>query len=171
MIYTEKVFTDDWAKKLPTNNHRKEPINTVQQQGLLTHYLYLINFSKNFFLENNNTLQFRPAIPRRSSIGKIPASHNLLVTSQIHNHHEQKFSARHFDSDIDRDEGIDSAIDHSHSLSINTPEENVNTIQKNCVNKISLFRIIINNRKNLFDQYIVVQQDVKLIVYLITEVI
>jgi hypothetical protein len=34
--YTEKVFTDEWTNKLPTNNHRKEPIATAQQQGLLT---------------------------------------------------------------------------------------------------------------------------------------
>ncbi len=31
LTFTEKVFTDDWAKKLQTNNHRKEQITT---QGL-----------------------------------------------------------------------------------------------------------------------------------------
>ncbi len=34
LTYTEKVFTDEWAKKLPTNNHRKGPLTTNQQQGL-----------------------------------------------------------------------------------------------------------------------------------------
>lgn len=59
----------------------------------------------------NNTLPFRPAIPRRSSISRQPASHHPLVTSQIHNHHEQKYSTRRFDSNGDQEEGIDSAID------------------------------------------------------------
>lgn len=33
VIYTEKVFADDWAKPLPTNNQRKEPLSTVQPPG------------------------------------------------------------------------------------------------------------------------------------------
>jgi hypothetical protein len=132
-----------------------------------------------FFFIENNTLQFRPAIPRRSSPVRVPASHNLLVTSQIHNHHEQKFSTQHFDSDIDHDEGIDSAIE-SHSLSINKSVGGVREVKENVAiffyyfiksNKKYLFRIIIHNRKNQIDQYIVVQQDVKLIVYLIMVVI
>ncbi|CAF4447516.1 unnamed protein product, partial [Rotaria magnacalcarata] len=33
LTLTERVFTDDWAKKLSTTNiHRKEPLKTVQQQ-------------------------------------------------------------------------------------------------------------------------------------------
>jgi hypothetical protein len=35
LTYTEKVFTDEWAKKLSTtNNHSKEPIINNQHQGL-----------------------------------------------------------------------------------------------------------------------------------------
>jgi hypothetical protein len=36
LTFTEKVFTDEWAKKLSTNNnHSKEPvINNKQQEGL-----------------------------------------------------------------------------------------------------------------------------------------
>jgi hypothetical protein len=35
LAYTEKVFTDEWAKKLSTNNnHPKEPIISNQKQGL-----------------------------------------------------------------------------------------------------------------------------------------
>lgn len=64
-----------------------------------------------YSIVENNTLQFRPTIPRRSSISRLPASHHPLVTSQIHNHHEQKYSTRRFDSDGDHEGGIDSAID------------------------------------------------------------
>ncbi len=78
----------------------------------------------------NNTLQVRPAIPRRSSVGRIAASHHPLVTSQIHNHHEQKYSSRHFDSDIDHDENPDSAIG-SNSLSNNISDENSREVIKN----------------------------------------
>ena len=91
-----------------------------------------INHNLFFFIENNqnNTLQFRPAIPRRPSIGRFPASHNLLVTSQIHNHHEQKTPTRHFDSSTDHDEGIGSAIE-SRSLSINTSDEALREVNQN----------------------------------------
>jgi hypothetical protein len=76
----------------------------------------------------NNTLQIRPAIPRRSSVGRIAASHQPLITSQIHNHHEQKYSSRHLDSDIDHDESVDSAIE-SHSLSNNnTSDDNLREV-------------------------------------------
>jgi arsenate reductase-like glutaredoxin family protein len=35
LTFTEKVFTDEWAKKISTNNNlSKEPIITNQQQGL-----------------------------------------------------------------------------------------------------------------------------------------
>ncbi|CAF2687738.1 unnamed protein product [Rotaria sp. Silwood2] len=111
LTLTERVFGDDWAKKLSTaNSHRKESTNTVQQQENQ---------------HNNNLLQFRPAIPHRPTIGRFPASHNILVTSQIHNHNEQKLPARHFDSNTDHDEGIvDSAIDSS-SLSNNIINERI----------------------------------------------
>ncbi|CAF4151263.1 unnamed protein product [Rotaria sp. Silwood2] len=111
LTFTEKVFTDEWAKKLSTNNnHPSSPIITSQQQQE-TNY--------------NNTLQFRPSIPRRPSLSRFPIAHNLLVTSQVHNHQEQQQiqSKRQFDSEIDHDEGIDSAIE-SRSLSINTPDDN-----------------------------------------------
>ncbi|CAF5075559.1 unnamed protein product, partial [Rotaria magnacalcarata] len=73
----------------------------------------------------NNILQFRPSIPRRSSVNRFPAMHNLLTTSQVHSHQEQEqiASKRQFDSENDNDEGIDSAIE-SRSLSINTLEDN-----------------------------------------------
>ncbi|CAF4820808.1 unnamed protein product [Rotaria sp. Silwood1] len=110
LTLTERVFGDDWAKKLSTaNSHRKESTNTVQQQENQ---------------HNNNLLQFRPAIPHRPAIGRFPASHNILVTSQIHNHNDQKLPARHFDSNTDHDEGIDSAID-SRSLSNKTTHESI----------------------------------------------
>ncbi|CAF2855741.1 unnamed protein product, partial [Rotaria sp. Silwood2] len=111
LTFTEKVFTDEWAKKLSTNNnHPSSPIITSQQQQE-TNY--------------NNTLQFRPSIPRRPSLSRFPIAHSLLVTSQVHNHQEQQQiqSKRQFDSEIDHDEGIDSAIE-SRSLSINTPDDN-----------------------------------------------
>ena len=42
LTFTEKVFTDEWAKKLPTNNnHTQEAIINTQQQGL---YKKKINF-------------------------------------------------------------------------------------------------------------------------------
>ncbi|CAF0896649.1 unnamed protein product [Rotaria sordida] len=110
LTLTEKVFTDEWAKKLSTNNnHPNEPIITSQQQE--TNY--------------NNTLQFRPSIPRRPSLSRFPIAHNLLTTSQVHSHQEpqqQIQSKRQFDSEIDHDEGIDSAIE-SRSLSINTLDD------------------------------------------------
>ncbi|UJR15557.1 hypothetical protein I4U23_002496 [Adineta vaga] len=83
------------------------------------HYETSINQSPH----NNTTLPVRPVIPRRLSGGRMPTSHTLLVTSQMHNHYEQKYPTRNFDSDIDHDEGIDSAIG-SRSLSINTVDEN-----------------------------------------------
>ncbi len=89
--------------------------------------LYFFSIENNY---SNSTLQFRPIIPRRPSIGRLPASHNLLVTSQIHNHYEQKLPARHFDSDIDHDEGIDSATG-SRSLSINTVDEGKREVKSN----------------------------------------
>jgi hypothetical protein len=94
---------------------------------LISSHVFILFTENN--TNNNNTLQFRPAIARRSSVSRDPASHNLLVTSQIHNHHEQKISTRHFDSDIDHDEGIDSAIE-SQSLSINTPKENIREVKE-----------------------------------------
>ncbi|CAF3568864.1 unnamed protein product [Rotaria socialis] len=109
--FTEKVFTDEWTKKLSKNNNKtsNEPHITSQKQE--TNY--------------NNILQFRPSIPRRSSVNRFPAMHNLLTTSQVHSHQEQEqiASKRHFDSENDNDEGIDSAIE-SRSLSINTLEDN-----------------------------------------------
>ncbi|CAF4271311.1 unnamed protein product [Rotaria socialis] len=97
LTLTERVFTDDWAKKLSTTNiHRKEPLTAVHQQENL---------------QNNSLPQFRPAIPHRPAIGRFPASHNILATSQIHNHNEQKSSARRLDSNTDYDEDIDSAIE------------------------------------------------------------
>ncbi|CAF1150733.1 unnamed protein product [Rotaria sordida] len=98
LTLTERVFGDDWAKKLSTTK-------TDQQQENQ---------------HNNNLLQSRPAIPHR----RFPASHNILVTSQIHNHNEQKLPARHFDSNTDHDEGTDSAI-YSRSLSNNTTDESI----------------------------------------------
>ncbi|CAF4713645.1 unnamed protein product, partial [Rotaria sp. Silwood1] len=111
LTFTEKVFTEEWAKKLSTNkNHSNEPIITSQHQE--TNY--------------NNTLQFRPSIPRRPSLSRFPIAHNLLATSQIRNYQEQQQqqvqSKRQFDSEIDHDEGIDSAIE-SRSLSINTLDD------------------------------------------------
>ena len=48
-----------------------------------------------------------------------------MVTSQIHNHHEQKYSGRRFDSNVDQEEGPDSAIE-SQSLS-NNPGRSVHS--------------------------------------------
>ncbi|CAF3644622.1 unnamed protein product [Adineta steineri] len=108
LTLTEKVFPDDWTKNLlKTNNHRKDLI-TVQRQDSTT--------------QGNNPLQFRAVIPRRPSGGRMPASHNLLVTSQLHNHYDQKHPVRQLDSDMDHDEGIDSATG-SRSLSINTSDD------------------------------------------------
>ncbi len=49
LTFTEKVFTDEWAKKLSTNNHRKESLTTVQQQGLLI----FVFQGKSLFLSDN----------------------------------------------------------------------------------------------------------------------
>ena len=47
LTFTEKVFSDEWAKKISTtNNHSKEPIINNQQQGL---FLKKRNFPKNYF--------------------------------------------------------------------------------------------------------------------------
>lgn len=79
-------------------------------------------------LENhhNNALQFRPLIPRRSSLSRFPVVQHLPVTSLTHTEHEHKQQSiqtkRHLDSENDHDEGIDSAIE-SRSLSINTSED------------------------------------------------
>jgi hypothetical protein len=91
-------------------------------------------FSTFFYIENNhnNTLQFRPSIPRRPSLTRFPVTHNLVVTSQVHNHQEQPQqiqSKRHIDAEIDNDEGIDSAIE-SRSLSINTSDDGVAEVKK-----------------------------------------
>jgi hypothetical protein len=83
-----------------------------------------------YYLENNhnNTLQFRPSIPRRPSLSRFPATHNLLVTSQVHDHQEQPLK-RPIETEIDNDEGIDSAIE-SRSLSINTPDDGILEVNK-----------------------------------------
>ena len=79
-------------------------------------------------LENhhNNTLQFRPLIPRRSSLSRFPVVQHLPITSQTHTEQEHKQqpvqTKRHLDSENDHDEGIDSAIE-SRSLSINTSDD------------------------------------------------
>ncbi len=81
------------------------------------------------------TPQFRPTIPRRPSLSRFPATHNLLVTAQVHHQQEpppppppqqQPTSQpkRQLDAEIDHDEGIDSAIE-SRSLSINTSDDGV----------------------------------------------
>ena len=98
--------------------------------------MYDINFliSSYFFLNqchyvgNNykDTLQFRPSIPRRSSFSRFPLVNNFLVKSQTPNHQVQEKQPSQtkgrFDSEIDHDEGIDSAIE-SRSLSINTSDD------------------------------------------------
>jgi hypothetical protein len=87
------------------------------------------------YLENNhnNALQVRPSIPRRPSLTRLAAAQNLLVTSQVHHQQEQPQQQqkqqksqpkRQFDSEIENDEGIDSAIE-SRSLSINTSDDGV----------------------------------------------
>ena len=48
-----------------------------------------------------NPLQFRPAIPRRPSPARLPASHNLLITSHIHNYQEQKPPPLPLELDLD----------------------------------------------------------------------
>ena len=44
LTFTEKVFTDDWAKKFSTANHRKEPVAAVQPQGLFFTHIDLGEF-------------------------------------------------------------------------------------------------------------------------------
>ena len=62
----------------------------------------------------------------------MPASHNVLVASQIHNHHEPKTNSRY------PDEGIDSAIE-SRSLSINTVDDGIREVT---IMPKQLFRLI-----------------------------
>ncbi len=110
-----------------------------------------------YSLENNhnNTVQFHPSVPRRLSLNRFPVAHNLLAISQVHNHHEQQQqqqqiqAKRYFDSEIDNDERIDSAIE-SRSLSINTSDDGVLEVNKSNIFLVFLteeksFRTIINN--------------------------
>lgn len=65
-----------------------------------------------FDLDNpstTNPLQFRPTIARRPSPGRLPASHNLLITSHIHNYQEQKPTT--FPLDFNQDENNQTKID------------------------------------------------------------
>ncbi|CAF1618650.1 unnamed protein product, partial [Adineta ricciae] len=99
--------TDEWTKEISSNNnHRKESIIINRQQEN----------------NHNNTLQFRSSAPRRPSLSRFPVAHSLLVTSQVHQQNEQPIQTkRHFDAELDHDEGIESATG-SRSLSINTLE-------------------------------------------------
>ena len=124
LTLTEKIFTDEWSKKLSSKNQsRKESNTSSQQQGLFAKEVF--SDGQAMFVENNHpnhTLQFRPAIPRRPSPGRLPASHNLLLTSQIHNHQETKLPTHLTESDLEHEERIDNAI-KSHSLSNHSVEQ------------------------------------------------
>ncbi len=52
MTLTEKVFTDEWAKKITTNtNLSKEPVLNNQQQGTYLHQTERLNSIINRFFE------------------------------------------------------------------------------------------------------------------------
>lgn len=87
-------------------------------------FLFMYDY---YYLENNhnNAVQIRPSIPRRPSLTRFTTGQNLLITSQVHHQQEQQpknQTKRQFDSEIENDEGIDSAVE-SRSLSINTSDD------------------------------------------------
>ncbi|CAF0770441.1 unnamed protein product [Didymodactylos carnosus] len=85
-----------------------------------------------------NTLQFRPVIPRRNSSTSSSRLHSNLLTTistntqpfntNNHNHTDLINKRTHYDLDLDNDEGTDSAIE-SRSLSINTSDEGLSQEQ------------------------------------------
>lgn len=123
------------------------------------------------FVENNHTLQFRPSIPRRPSPGRLPASHNLLLTSQIHNHQDMKLPTHLIESDFEHDESIDNAI-NSHSLSNHSLEQSTLEVSRDSRTSIdwiclslSLSRVRpIRHRRSQFDRFIAARLDAKAIV-------
>ncbi|CAF0803502.1 unnamed protein product, partial [Didymodactylos carnosus] len=92
--------------------------------------------SHHHFDTNQNTLQFRPVIPRRNSgttVSRLPSNpwstpniNTQPYNTNNHNHTDLLNKRTHYDLDLENDDGIDTALE---SRSINTLDERLLPVQ------------------------------------------